>query len=249
MEGGAMPKGVPSLGPGAVSLSAAVHAAVVGGVLLVATLGRAPGPDTATAEAPRGPMVLDVTRPSGGRRSQGAPRPEGARRPASEPPANTSSASRRPAPPDLSSITTVELAVDPGDLLSGEPWGGCTTGCGVGTGEPGDSTSTEAVGRGGSGFPHVVVLGGDVRPPIKVKDVAPVYPDLAIRIRLEGKVEITCRIDAAGRVVDATVLRGHPILVPAALEAVRQWVYEPTLLNGVPVSVIMTVTVHFRLRG
>ena len=61
-------------------------------------------------------------------------------------------------------------------------------------------------------------------------------------------MEIECRIDTSGRVVDATVLHGHPLLSPAALAAVRQWIYQPTLLNGVPVSVLMTVTVHFRLR-
>jgi periplasmic protein TonB len=73
-------------------------------------------------------------------------------------------------------------------------------------------------------------------------------PGDAIRTRIEGRVEIECRIDVTGRVVDATVLRGHPLLSPAALVAVRAWVYQPTLLNGVPVSVIMTVTVHFRLQ-
>jgi protein TonB len=93
------------------------------------------------------------------------------------------------------------------------------------------------------------VPGGDIRPPLKVKDVAPVYPYLAIRTRVEGSVEIECRIDEAGRVVDAAAQRGHRLLAPAALDAVRQWRYTPTLLNGVPVSVIMTVTVHFRLRS
>lgn len=50
-----------------------------------------------------------------------------------------------------------------------------------------------------------------------------------------------------GRVVDATVLQGHPVFNEAALEAVRQWAYTPTLRDGVPIPILLTVTVHFRL--
>jgi protein TonB len=94
-----------------------------------------------------------------------------------------------------------------------------------------------------------VRVGGDVREPRKVLDVAPVYPDLAMKAHVEGIVIIEATIDPRGRVVNATVLKGVPVLDEAALEAVRQWVYTPTLLNGVPTPVIMTVTVRFRLKG
>jgi len=93
-----------------------------------------------------------------------------------------------------------------------------------------------------------VRVGGDVREPKKVLDVAPVYPDLALQARLEGIVIIEATIDVRGRVVDAKVLRGVPMLDEAALEAVRKWVYTPTLLGGVPTPVVMTVTVSFRLK-
>jgi len=93
-----------------------------------------------------------------------------------------------------------------------------------------------------------VRVGGDVREPRKVLDVAPVYPDLAAKAHVEGIVIIEATIDARGRVVDAKVLRGVPVLDEAALEAVRKWVYTPTLLGGVPTPVIMTVTVNFRLK-
>ena len=93
-----------------------------------------------------------------------------------------------------------------------------------------------------------VRVGGDVREPRKVVDVAPVYPQLAMKAGIEGVVIIEATIDPRGRVGNATVLRGIPVLDEAALEAVRQWVYTPTLLNGVPTPIIMTVTVRFRLK-
>jgi periplasmic protein TonB len=93
-----------------------------------------------------------------------------------------------------------------------------------------------------------VRVGGDIREPRKVVDVTPGYPLLAARAHIEGVVIIEATIDARGRVASATVLRGVPLLDEAALEAVRKWVYTPTLLNGVPTPVIMTVTVRFLLK-
>jgi len=89
--------------------------------------------------------------------------------------------------------------------------------------------------------------GLDVREPRRVKDVPPVYPELAVATRLQGVVILECQIDAHGRVAEVRVLRGFMLLNEAAVEAVRQWVYTPTLVNGVPVPVTMTVTVSFRL--
>lgn len=96
--------------------------------------------------------------------------------------------------------------------------------------------------------PKAVRVGGDIREPRKVVDVAPVYPRLALEAGVQGVVIIEATIDPRGRVTNATVLRGLPMLDEAALEAVRQWVYTPTLLGGVPTPVIMTVTVNFRFR-
>jgi len=89
--------------------------------------------------------------------------------------------------------------------------------------------------------------GVDVREPRRVKSVAPVYPPLAVQSRVQGVVILECRIDARGRVESVNVLRGNVLLNDAAVEAVRQWVYTPTLVNGVPVPVLMTVTVTFEL--
>ena len=82
----------------------------------------------------------------------------------------------------------------------------------------------------------------------KVKDVQPTYPPIAQSARVQGVVILEATIGPDGRVQDVRVLRSIPLLDAAAIEAVRQWVYTPTLLNNVPVPVIMTVTVNFTLR-
>lgn len=91
-------------------------------------------------------------------------------------------------------------------------------------------------------------MGGNIRPPAKTRDVAPIYPAIAQSARVQGIVIIEATIGADGRVQDATVLRSIPLLDSAALTAVRQWEFSPTLLNGIPVPVIMTVTVNFTLQ-
>jgi protein TonB len=64
---------------------------------------------------------------------------------------------------------------------------------------------------------------------------------------VQGVVILECTISPQGKVTDVKVLRGIPLLNESAVQAVQQWVYTPTLLNGVPVPVIMTVTVNFKL--
>ena len=91
-------------------------------------------------------------------------------------------------------------------------------------------------------------VGGNIATPTKVKDVRPVYPQSAIQARIQGVVIIEATIGKDGAVDNARILRSIPLLDPAALEAVRQWQFTPTLLNGVPVPVIMTVTVQFALK-
>jgi protein TonB len=92
-----------------------------------------------------------------------------------------------------------------------------------------------------------VRIGGDIKEPTKIRDVRPVYPAEAKEARVQGIVIIEATIDETGAVGDTNVLRSVPMLDEAALDAVRQWVFTPTVLNGVPVSVIMTVTVKFTL--
>src|SRR6187200_1236370 len=92
-----------------------------------------------------------------------------------------------------------------------------------------------------------VRVGGNIRPPTKTRHVAPVYPPIAQSARVQGVVIIEATIGPNGKVQDARVLRSIPLLDQAALDAVKQWEFTPTLLNGVPVPVIMTVTVQFTL--
>jgi protein TonB len=92
-------------------------------------------------------------------------------------------------------------------------------------------------------------VGGAVQPPVKIRDVRPFYPAEAQAAGVAGVVIIEAVISGDGTVQDARVLRGVPMLDQAALDAVRQWRYIPPLLNGQPVSVIMTVTINFTLDG
>lgn len=91
-------------------------------------------------------------------------------------------------------------------------------------------------------------VGGLLRPPQKVYHVAPVYPPMAQSARVTGTVILEALIMEDGSVGDVTILRSVALLDAAALEAVRQWRYTPTLLNGIPVRVIMSVTVTFVLK-
>ena len=93
--------------------------------------------------------------------------------------------------------------------------------------------------------PTVLRVGGNIRPPAKVRDVRPVYPPAALAANVQGAVVLDAHIGVDGSVVDASVLRSIPLLDDAAVEAVRQWRYAPTLLNGAPVEVMVTVTVNF----
>lgn len=96
--------------------------------------------------------------------------------------------------------------------------------------------------------PKLVRAGYGVREPRKIVHVAPEYPELARRARVDGTVILEAVLDVAGRVEQVHVLRSVPLLDEAAIRAVREWRYTPTELNGVPVPVLMTITVTFSLR-
>jgi len=91
-------------------------------------------------------------------------------------------------------------------------------------------------------------VGGSIKQPTKIVDVRPVYPPIAQSARVSGIVIIEAVIGPTGDVQEARVLRSVPLLDQAALQAVRQWKFTPTLLNGVPVPVVITVTVNFTLQ-
>jgi periplasmic protein TonB len=92
-----------------------------------------------------------------------------------------------------------------------------------------------------------VPVGGDVLEAQIIKRVIPEYPPLARQMRLSGVVQLVGIIDREGNVKSLQVLGGHPMLVKAAVDAVSQWKYRPTLLNHEPVEVIAPITVNFTL--
>jgi periplasmic protein TonB len=94
---------------------------------------------------------------------------------------------------------------------------------------------------------RIVRVGSNLKAPQQTYSVQPNYPTLARQERIWGDVVVDAVIDEQGNVVQAHVVSGHPLLITAALNAVLQWKYQPTLLNGTPVAVEMEVTVHFIL--
>jgi protein TonB len=93
----------------------------------------------------------------------------------------------------------------------------------------------------------VVRVGGAIVAPKLVHRVAPVYPELAAITRLHGVVILEATVDETGRVQTVSILRGQPVLQEAAIEAVKQWRYQPLLLNGEATPFILTVTLNFNL--
>jgi protein TonB len=97
--------------------------------------------------------------------------------------------------------------------------------------------------------PQVVKAGGEVDFPTKISGGDPIYPSFAKAAKLQGTIYLDAILAKDGTVKDLKVLRGPEPLRQAALDAVKNWKYTPTKLNGVPVEVQMTVIVHFRLAG
>ena len=91
-------------------------------------------------------------------------------------------------------------------------------------------------------------VGGNVQSTMVVYAPKPVYPPLAKQARIQGVVRFNMIVGRDGTVQDLQVVSGHPLLVEAATDVVRQWVYKPTLLNGDPVEVATVVDVNFTLK-
>ena len=100
----------------------------------------------------------------------------------------------------------------------------------------------------GAGGESVRVI-GELKPPKLLKQVDPVYPEVARKARVEGIVILEATTDVYGRVQSIKVLRSIPLLDQAAIDAVRQWEYEPMLIDGKPRSAVFTTTVRFTLDG
>jgi protein TonB len=95
--------------------------------------------------------------------------------------------------------------------------------------------------------PAPIRVGGQISPPALVRRVEPNYPAIAQVASVEGVVILEATVDERGRVRDVKVLRSHPLLAKAAVDAVREWQYEPLMLNGTAQPFVLTVTVSFRM--
>lgn len=109
------------------------------------------------------------------------------------------------------------------------------------------STNLAAVPKFVPVVPQRIRISAGVTRGLLIHRVEPAYPPLAKAARVQGDVVLTAIIDANGQITNLQLVSGHPMLVPAAITAVRQWRYKPYLLNGQPVEVETTITVIFTL--
>jgi protein TonB len=141
------------------------------------------------------------------------------------------------APPDLEGVVGGVPGGVPGGQLGGTV-GGVFGGTGAFVPMPPPQQSAAR---------RIVRVGSNLKAPRQTYAVQPEYPSIAKQAHVWGVVVVNAVIDEHGNVVQARALNGHPLLVPAALQAVLRWKYEPTTLNGTPVAVEMEVTVRFNL--
>jgi protein TonB len=145
------------------------------------------------------------------------------------------------APVEVPNEIRPEEGLDLGEGVAGGVEGGVPGGVvgGVVGGLPSDAPPPPA---------KVVRIGGQIAQPKLIRQVKPVYPDLAVQSRVSALVILEAEVDTRGRVKTVKVLRGHPLFDDSAIEAVKQWRYQPLLLNGEPTGFILTVTVNFNLQ-
>ncbi len=208
-------------------LSLVVHLAVIGGVMVARIM--------ATAELPEPPLATTFVMVTPDVPAMPVPPP---RRVAAPTPAANPNA----APIVEPDVIRPEVPDQPGDLTLASDLVVGGFGDTVGTvpdlpppPRPRDEPATPR---------HV---GGDIQQPQKIHHVAPIYPEVARAAHISGIVILEALLAEDGSVHDVRVLRSVPLLDAAAVTAVRQWRFTPTLLNGTPVSVLMTVTVAFNL--
>jgi protein TonB len=218
-----------------VGLSIGAHALVI---TFVAVLAARSEPTVVFRVDQKLVMPATLTMPQITAAPVSAPRP-------SKPITPARAAAAAPPPADVPPVAPIEepsnvepetVAVASTDGMAGVVAGGIDTGP---VGEP------ASAGIGSSGPQRV---GGTVGPPRKIKDVRPQYPEIGLLEHVRGAVVIDITIGTDGKVQEARVVQSIPRLDQAALQAVRQWEYEPTRVNGVLVALIMTVIITFAIQ-
>ena len=99
----------------------------------------------------------------------------------------------------------------------------------------------------GQGEPAPVRVGGTVKPPVRLKTAPPVYPPIARQARTQGVVIVETTIGVDGKVKSTKVVKSIPQLDNAAMESVKKWEFQPTVIDGKPTPVIMVIPVNFKL--
>ena len=153
---------------------------------------------------------------------------------------------RLPPKPDAESTAAKPTEIPQSRL--GDPSAPPSSGAvgGAGTGQAGAMPPVFGTPAGRLGAPKRVRVSRGVAEVLLVDRVAPVYPPLAREAKIEGPVFLQAVIDKEGRVDSIHVLKGHPLLTQAAIDAVKQWKYKPYFLNGEPVEVETQIVVDFR---
>jgi protein TonB len=152
-----------------------------------------------------------------------------------------------PAPPEQPVTREVTAPTSYGPVPAGVPIGTGTGGVLSGGGTDRNSV-LDTFRQPEPKKPEPIRPGGAIKTPTRTYYAEPIYPTLALAVKKEGMVTLEATIDESGTVRGLKVLRSEPLLDKAALEAVAKWRYSPTLLNGVAVPIVMTVTVTFALR-
>ena len=210
------------------AVSICAHAAVVVAIFVAPIFATADLPD------PRRPLTFEAITPIATPTIPVTPRPQPTQ------PSQTIAAfpvvEPSKLPPDLPPIDLPAPRIDGCDS--------CGVGVPIGDGPVAHDVTPPPVAQA---HKAPIPVGGNIRPPTRVVYVAPVYPRLALDARKEGTVILQAVIDEAGNVREVKVLRSVQLLDDAAMQAVANWKFTPTLLNGTAVPVVMTVTVAFSL--
>lgn len=228
-------------GRGTVLVSLTAHVVFAALLVVVPLFGHVLLPTTATHGA-IDPFVLAAAVPS-----VPAPVAATAHSPTTSAVTTTSTtAAASPTPVPLEAPTGIALGEPPAWIPGSASGGRASSGLGGVAG--GLAGSAPTIGAPPPPSPPTTTprrVGGDIRAPMKRRHVAPTYPAIAAQARVTGTVILEATIAPSGEVVDVRVLRSVPLLDAAAVEAVRQWRYDPPRLNGTPIAVLLTVTMRF----
>lgn len=117
---------------------------------------------------------------------------------------------------------------------------------GIEGGVPGGVPGSVLLGEGEQSFKELRIT--HVQKPRLIKRVEPAYPAIALKAHVQGRVIVEATTDIYGKVIKTRVIGGNPLLTKAAVDAVKRWIYEPYMINGMPRPVVFTVTVTFTLQ-